>query len=408
MNSHQWTNDQLHQLDQTYYLPTFKRMPLALARGEGARVWDVEGREYLDALAGIAVCNLGHCHPRVVRAVQEQAARLIHISNFFVSEPQVLLSQKLVELSGLDRVFLSNSGAESVEGAIKIARKYAHARGRGGGILSMHGSFHGRTLATIATGKEKMQRGFGPMPAAFYRVPFNDIQAVRDRVDESIAAIIMEPVQGEGGIHVAKPCYVRALRELCDREGIALIFDEVQCGIARTGEWFAKDHYEVQPDIMTLAKGLGSGLPVGAILCNEKVSQAIDFGDHGTTFGGNPLACAAALATLQTIAEEDLLRKTTRKGFWLRQALGDAFGHHTALREVRGLGLMIGLEFDFDTKPLVMEMLERKVIANATAQNVLRLVPPLVITFEQIEKLVSVAAASLQALENRHALSTAS
>ncbi len=402
------TNARLHEIDQAYYLPTFKRMPLALARGEGARVWDVEGREYLDALAGIAVCNLGHCHPKVVKAVQEQAAKLIHISNFFVSEPQVALSKKLVELSGLDRVFLSNSGAESVEGAIKIARKYAHSHGRGGGIVSMHSSFHGRTLATIATGKEKMQRGFGPMPPAFHRVPFNDIQAVREVVDDSIAAIVLEPVQGEGGINVAKPCYLRALRELCDRENIALIFDEVQCGVARTGEWFAKDHYEVQPDIMTLAKGLGSGIPIGAILSNEKVSQAIDFGDHGTTFGGNPLACAAALATLETIESEDLLRKTTRKGFWLRQALDSALGKEAGLREIRGLGLMLGIEFDFDTKPLVMEMLERGVIANATAQNVLRLVPPLILSYEQIEKLVATISASVQALKGRTAAKSVS
>jgi len=402
------TNARLHEIDQAYYLPTFKRMPLALARGEGARVWDVEGREYLDALAGIAVCNLGHCHPKVVKAVQEQAAKLIHISNFFVSEPQVALSKKLVELSGLDRVFLSNSGAESVEGAIKIARKYAHSHGRGGGIVSMHSSFHGRTLATIATGKEKVQRGFGPMPPAFHRVPFNDIQAVREVVDDSIAAIVLEPVQGEGGINVAKPCYLRALRELCDRENIALIFDEVQCGVARTGEWFAKDHYEVQPDIMTLAKGLGSGIPIGAILSNEKVSQAIDFGDHGTTFGGNPLACAAALATLETIESEDLLRKTTRKGFWLRQALDSALGKDAGLREIRGLGLMLGIEFDFDTKPLVMDMLERGVIANATAQNVLRLVPPLILSYEQIEKLVATISASVQALKGRTAAKSVS
>lgn len=408
MNAHSWTNAKLHELDQTYYLPTFKRMPLALARGEGARVWDVEGHEYLDALAGIAVCNLGHCHPRVVQAIQDQAARLIHISNFFVSEPQVALSKKLVELSGLDRVFLSNSGAESVEGAIKIARKYAHTQGRGGGIVSMHSSFHGRTLATIATGKEKMQRGFGPMPPAFHRIPFNDLQAVRDVVDDSIAAIVLEPVQGEGGINVAKPCYLRALRELCDRENIVLIFDEVQCGMARTGEWFAKDHYEVQPDIMTLAKGLGSGIPVGAILSNEKVSRAIDFGDHGTTFGGNPLACAAALATLETIADEDLLRKTNRKGFWLKEALDEALSDRDGLREIRGLGLMIGLEFDFDTKPLVMEMLERGVIANATAQNVLRLVPPLVISQEQIEQLVSAITASVEALNRRQATASLS
>ena len=390
------TNAALHEADQKYYLPTFKRFPLAFRRGEGARLWDVEGREYLDALAGIAVCNLGHCHPKVVKAIQKQAQQLMHISNFFVSETQVMLSQKLVEISGLNRVFFSNSGAESVEGAIKIARKYAFSNGRGGGIISMENSFHGRTLATIATGKERMQRGFGPMPSGFHKVPFNDIEAVRAAVSEDIAAIILEPVQGEGGINLAKPCYLRALRELCDRENIVLIFDEIQCGVARTGEYFAKDHYEVQPDIMTLAKGLGNGLPVGAILSNEKVSGAIEFGDHGTTFGGNPMACAAGLATIEAIQEEDILRKTIRKGFWLKEMLEEKIGSHAGLKQIRGLGLMIGVEFDFETKPLVLKMMEHGVLANATAGNVLRLVPPLVISFEQLERLVDVIALSLK------------
>lgn len=393
------TNKELHQIDQQYYLPTFKRMPLAFERGEGCRIWDVEGKEYIDALAGIAVNNLGHCHPNVVQAVQEQAGKLMHISNFFVSEPQVALSQKLVERSGLERVFFSNSGAESVEGALKIARKYAHSKGRGGDIISMTNSFHGRTLATIATGKPKMQKGFGPMPSGFHRIPFNDIEAVRQAITKDTAAIILEPVQGEGGINVAKPCYLRALRELCDQEDIVLIFDEIQCGIGRTGELFAKDHYEVQPDIMTLAKGLGSGLPVGAILSNEKVSDAIDFGDHGTTFGGNPMACAAGLATINTMDEEGIYQQATRKGFWLKNLLENALGDHPALKEIRGLGLMIGVEFDFETKPLVMEMMQRGVLANATAGNVLRLVPPLVITYEELEQVVDVIKASIAHLE---------
>ncbi|MCB0595036.1 MAG: aspartate aminotransferase family protein [Lewinellaceae bacterium] len=390
------TNAALHEADQQYYLPTFNRFPLAFRRGEGARLWDVEGKAYIDALAGIAVCNLGHCHPKVVKAIQDQAGRLMHISNFFVSEPQVLLSQKLVEISGLSRVFFSNSGAESVEGAIKIARKYAFSNGRGGGIISMENSFHGRTLATIATGKERMQRGFGPMPSGFHKVPFNDIEAVRAAVSEDIAAIILEPVQGEGGINLAKPCYLRALRELCDRENIVLIFDEIQCGVARTGEYFAKDHYEVQPDIMTLAKGLGNGLPVGAILSNEKVSGAIEFGDHGTTFGGNPMACAAGLATIEAIQEEDILRKTIRKGFWLKEMLEEKIGSHAGLKQIRGLGLMIGVEFDFETKPLVLKMMEHGVLANATAGTVLRLVPPLIISFEELERVVDVIALSLK------------
>lgn len=392
------TNKSLHEIDQEHYLPTFKRYPLAFRKGKGCRIWDVEGREYLDVLAGIAVNNLGHCHPKVVKAIQKQAETLIHISNFFVSEPQVELSKRLTELSGLERVFFSNSGAESVEGAMKIARKYAHSKGRGGGVISMHNSFHGRTLATIATGKKKMQRGFGPMPSGFHQVPFNDIEAVRQEVSKEIAAIILEPVQGEGGINVAKPCYMRALRELCDKEDIVLIFDEIQCGIARTGTLFAKEQFEVQPDIMTLAKGLGSGLPVGAILSNEKVSSAIEYGDHGTTFGGNPMACAAALATINTIEEEGIAQQAEEKGAYLRRRLDKLKMRFPAMKEVRGLGLMIGVEFDFETKPLVAEMMKRGVLANATAGHVLRLVPPLIITEEEMDELVEVITQSLEAM----------
>ncbi|MCB0569062.1 MAG: aspartate aminotransferase family protein [Phaeodactylibacter sp.] len=393
------TNESLHQLDRQYYLPTFDRFPLAFSRGSGARLWDVEGNEYIDALAGIAVCNLGHCHPRVVQAIQQQASRLIHISNFFVSEPQVAFSKKLVALSGLGRVFLSNSGAEAVEGAIKIARKYARSKGRGGDILYMKGSFHGRTLATIAMGKERMQRGFGPMPAGFHQLPFNDMDAVRKIGSKDIAAVILEPVQGEGGINIAEPCFLRALREWCNQEDVVLIFDEVQCGLCRTGAWFAKDHYEVQPDIMTLAKGLGNGLPVGAILSNEKVSQAIEFGDHGTTFGGNPLACAAGLATLQAMEEENINEQARQKGFWLKEKLEERFGARPGLVEIRGLGLMIGLEFTFETKPLVKKMMEYGVLANATAGKVLRLVPPLVITYEELEKAIDAIERALEAVE---------
>ena len=396
------TNQALYSIDKANYLPTFNRIPLAFSRGEGARLWDVEGKEYIDALAGIAVCNLGHCHPRVVKAVQEQAQQLMHISNFFVSKPQVVLGQKLLDISGLDRVFFSNSGAESVEGAMKIARKYAYTNGRGGEIISMVGSFHGRTLATIATGKERMQRGFGPMPSGFKKVEFNNIEAIRNAISQETAAIILEPIQGEGGIRLAKPCYLRALRELCDRENIVLIFDEIQCGIGRTGEFFAKDHYEVQPDIMTLAKGLGNGLPIGAILSNEKVSTAMEYGDHGTTFGGNPVACAAGVATLEVLKEEEVLRQASRKGFWLKEMIEEKLGNHPKLKQIRGLGLMIGVEFDFETKPLVIKMIEHGVIANATATNVLRLLPPLLISFEELEQVVDVMVQSIEELETEN------
>lgn len=377
------TNDYYGEVDQTHYLPVFKRFPVAICCGSGSRVRDSEGKEYIDALAGIAVNNVGHCHPKVVAAIREQAGKLMHISNFFVSEPQVALSERLTRLSGIERVFFTNSGAESVEGAIKIARKYAHSKGRGGTILSFHGSFHGRTMATIATGKKKMQQGFDPIPAGFKQLPFNDIEAAKNAITDDVGAILIEPIQGEGGINVADRAFLQALKQICDSHGIVLIFDEIQCGMGRTGKLFAKDLLGIQPDVMTLAKGLGAGVPIGAVLASEKVSAALDFGDHGTTFGGNPLVCAAAMACLDVIEEENLLEAATEKGKWLKEEVKKM--NLPSVREVRGEGLMIGIDFDFETKPLVMEMLKNGVIANATAETVLRIVPPLNISYDDLK-----------------------
>ena len=395
MNSE--SNQAFIERDKKSYLQTFKRYPITLERGLGAHVWDVEGNEYIDALGGIAVNSVGHAHPHVSRAITEQAEKLIHISNFYLSKPQLLLSEKLKALSGLDRVFLTNSGAESVEGAIKIARKYAHSKGRGGNVISFQGSFHGRTLATIATGKKQMQQGFEPIPEGFLQVPLNDMKALMSVVDDQTAAIIIEPIQGEGGINVADEAFLKAVRNLCTKEDIVLIFDEIQCGIGRTGTFFAKEQFEVQPDIMTLAKALGGGVPVGAVLSNEKVSSAMDFGDHGTTFGGNPLVSAAALATLEVIENESLLTQAKEKGRWLVQQLEG--WNEPSIKEIRGKGLMIGIEFDFETKPLVQKMLEKGVLANATAGNVLRLVPPLNISHEDLDKVLNVLKESIQEIK---------
>ncbi len=388
------SNQSYYQLDKKHYLPTFNRYPLTLDRAKGAKVWDVEGKEYIDVLAGIAVNNVGHCHPQVVKAVQDQAAKLMHISNFFASVPQAKLAEKLTKLAGIERIFFSNSGAEAVEGAIKVARKYAHSIGRGGEVISMVNSFHGRTLATIATGKKAMQDGFEPIPSGFSQVPFNDIEALRKAVSKETAAIILEPVQGEGGIRPANAEYLKQVRELCNEHGIVLIFDEIQTGIGRTGKMFAKEHYGVQPDVMTLAKGLGSGVPIGAFLASEKVSAALNFGDHGTTFGGNPMVCAAALATLEVIEEENLLEEAGKKGEWLMKKLKEL--NLPAVKEIRGLGMMIGVEFEFETKPLVAVMLEKGLIGNATAGNVLRFVPPLNIAYEDLEKALAVVAETVQ------------
>lgn len=395
----QISNEYLYEEDKKYYLPTFKRFPLALIKGKGSRVWDADGKEYIDMLAGIAVNNVGHCHPKVVKAIQEQAAELIHISNFFVSPPQVALSKLLVDLSHLDHVFLSNSGAESVEGAIKIARKYASKQGRGGDIISMNNSFHGRTLATIATGQKKYQKGFAPIPTGFVQVDFNDIQALEAAITTDTAAVILEPVQGEGGIVPAQKEYLHAVRKLCDENNVLLIFDEIQCGIGRTGHFFAKDHFGVQPDILTLAKGLGGGTPIGAFLCNKKVGDAIDFGDHGTTFGGNPLSSAAALATIKTIMEENLIQAAREKGNWLMGIIRSWAIEHPMIREVRGLGLMIGVQMDRPAAPLVKALMDEGVIANATAESVLRLVPPLNIPEEDLVKVLDKLKAIISSIE---------
>ncbi|MEB2774831.1 aspartate aminotransferase family protein [Algoriphagus sp. D3-2-R+10] len=378
------TNQDLYTKDKENYLPTFNRFPIAFIKGKGSRLWDADGKEYIDLLAGIAVNNVGHCHPKVVKAIQEQAAQLMHISNFFVSPQQVALSELLVKISGLNRVFLTNSGAESVEGAIKIARRYAHKHGKGGKVISMQNSFHGRTLATIATGQEKYQQGFGPIPTGFAQVPFNDLAAVQAAIDKDTAAVIVEPIQGEGGVVPAEKAYLEGLRKLCDEQGVLLIFDEIQCGIGRTGNWFAKDHYGVQPDIMTLAKGLGGGAPIGALLCNEKVASAIEFGDHGTTFGGNPLVAASALATIEVINEEQLCKRATETSEWLQGKLAELIAKHDELESVRGLGLMLGVKMKSEAKPIVMRLLEEGIVANATAVNILRLVPALNISRDEL------------------------
>lgn len=390
------SSKELLEQDKNYYLQAFKRYPVVLERGKGAQVWDIKGNQYLDALAGIAVNSIGHAHPDFVKAVSEQLGKLVHISNFYLSRAQAKLSKELAERSGMQRVFLANSGTEAVEGAFKLARKYAHKNGRGGNIISFSGSFHGRTLAAIASGKKQMQKGFDPIPQGFMQVPFNDIEAVKKASDKNTAAVIIEPVQGEGGINCVDSDFLRELRNFCTRENIVLIFDEIQCGICRTGKFLAKDHYGIQPDIITLAKALGGGIPIGAFLASETVGEAIDYGDHGTTFGGNPLASRAALAVLDIIDKEELCKQSEKKGNLLTGKI--AAINDSRIKEIRGKGLMIGIEFSFETKALVTEMLNRGVLANSTAGNVLRLVPPLIISEQEIDSLVQVLSDSLKAV----------
>lgn len=376
-------------IDKKHYLQTYKRFPLTITKGEASYVWDEKGNKYIDALAGIAVTSLGHNHPKVVEAIKNQAEKLIHISNFFLTPPQAELTKKLADLSGLDRVFFANSGAEANEGALKIARKYAHSKNKGGEIISFEGCFHGRTMATIAMGKKGQQEGFEPIPEGFRMLPFNDLKAVKESVNDKTAAIIVEPIQGEGGIHPAKKDFLQGLRKICDKQDIVLIFDEVQCGMGRTGHFFAKDYYEVQPDIITSAKALGSGVPVSAIITNEKVASALNYGDHGTTFGGNPLATSAALATIEAMEEENLLSEAQEKGCWLMTKMEERGCKEIGVKEMRGLGLMIGIEFDMEAKPIVEKMMEKGVLANATAGNVLRIVPPLNISYDDLEVIIN-------------------
>ncbi len=393
-------------LESEYHLQVYRRLPLVPARGSGARIWDSNGREYIDALAGIAVLNVGHCHPHVVSAIQRQAAQLTHISNFFVTEAQAQLARRLCELSGLDRVFFNNSGAEANEGAFKLARNWYHSkRGgspRGGVIVSMEGCFHGRTLATIAAGKDIYQQGFEPIPSGYRRIPFNDVAALDRAVDGDTAAVIIEPIQGEGGVTAATPEFMQAARQICSDRGAALIFDEVQCGMGRTGTMFAYEQYGVRPDILSLAKGLGGGVPIGATIVSQEIADALPKGRHGTTFGGNPLACAAALATIEVIEDEDLLDRASELGDYLVEKLEAAREHEPSIKEIRGIGLMRGVVLDFEGAGVVRRMLDKGVISNCTALNVMRLIPPLVISKRDLDTVISVM---LQAIaEEKEAL----
>lgn len=376
-----------------YMMQTYARQPISIMRGRGTKVYDLEGREYIDFVGGIAVNILGHGHPDLVQAIQRQAAQLIHTSNLYYTEPQVKLARMLVDHSFADRVFFCNSGAEANEAAIKLSRRYSYDKYGAGRheIITMTNSFHGRTMATItATGQEKVQKGFEPLMPGFDYAPFNDFGAIEGMVNEKTAAIMLEPIQGEGGVHVANRPYLKNLRELCTQKDILLVFDEVQTGMGRTGTLFAYEQLGVEPDIMTLAKGLGGGMPIGACLATEPVAAAFTPGTHASTFGGNPLACAAALAVCRVLSEGPLpvLDHAKRMGEYLAKALADCKDRYRVVRDVRGLGLLQGLELEIDAKAVVADCLARGVLVNATSERVLRFVPPLVITQGEIDTLI--------------------
>ncbi|HBT46719.1 MAG TPA: acetylornithine transaminase [Peptococcaceae bacterium] len=386
-------------LGQQYVMHTYSRYPVALVRGEGVRVWDADGREYLDFVGGLAVNSLGHCHPRVVAAIREQAGRLLHCSNLYWIEPQVELARLLVENSDLDKVFFCNSGAEANEAAIKLARKWAKAH-KGEDcyeIITMRRSFHGRTLATLtATGQEKFQRGFEPLPPGFRYVPFNDLKALEDVVTGRTCAVMLEPVQGEGGVYPADPHYLLAVAELCRREGILLIFDEVQCGLGRTGHLFAYQYYGVKPDIMTLAKALAGGVPIGAMLAREEVAAAFAPGDHASTFGGNPLAAAAGVAAFQALLEEGLVENAAQQGEYLIGRLKSLASPFPQVVEIRGRGLMVGMEIEGPADAIAGACLDRGLLINSCHGRVLRLLPPLTVKKEEIDAALAILEAVMK------------
>jgi acetylornithine aminotransferase len=336
---------------------------------------------------------LGHCHQKVTQALQQQALRLVHTSNLFYTEPQIKLARTLVDHSFADKVFFCNSGAEANEAAIKLARRWAHAKDGAGRfeIVSMLNSFHGRTLATLtATGQEKVQKGFEPLPEGFHHVPFNDGDALASAVSAKTAAVLVEPVQGEGGVRVATPAFLKACRDITRERGALLIFDEVQTGIGRTGRLFAYEHFGVAPDIMTLAKGLGCGIPIGACLATDEVATVFTPGSHGSTLGGNPLACAAALAVLEVVLEDkDILGHCTQMGEYFMKGLKDLQGRCPAITDIQGLGLMIGVEVTMDARELVHDLRKRGILINATSERKLRFVPPLIVTHAEIDRVVT-------------------
>jgi acetylornithine/N-succinyldiaminopimelate aminotransferase len=386
-------NRDVAKLTDKYVAQTYARYPIALVRGKGARVWDADGKEYLDFLAGIAVNSLGHCHPSIVRAIRQQAGKLLHVSNLYHIPPQSELARELCRHSFAHRVFFCNSGAEANEAAIKLARRYgaAHLSGKYE-ILSAHNSFHGRTLATLtATGQEKVRAGYDPLPEGFRQIPFNDLRAAEEAIDgQKTVAILVEPIQGEGGINVPDEDYLRGLRELCDRRGLLLIFDEVQTGMGRTGKLFGYENFNVTPDIMTLAKALGGGLPLGAMLAREEVAKSFVPGSHASTFGGNPLACSVGLAVMKTLVQGGVLKNCARMGKVFVQGLQRLKERFSFVQSIRGKGLLLGLELDMEGSQIVETCMQEGLLLNCTAYKILRFVPPLTITEKEIAQGLSI------------------
>jgi acetylornithine aminotransferase len=380
-------------------MKTYGRQPLVLVRGQGCRVWDETGAEYLDFVAGLAVCNLGHAHPEVIAAAYQQLQKLVHVSNLYYTTPQVELAEELVRVSFADRVFFANSGAEVIEGAIKLCRRYSQerfgpARHR---IICMSNSFHGRTLGALsATGQDKFWQGFQPLLPGFVFVPFGDLKALKAAVDDSICAILLEPVQGEGGVQIPPPDFLPGVRQLCHDTGILLVLDEVQTGLGRTGRLFAHEHFGITPDVMTLAKALANGLPMGALLATEAVAQAFVPGTHASTFGGGPAIAAAATVVLRLLGSPAFLAEVRENGDYLKGKLARVQAAFPVIKEIRGLGLMWGLELAGEGAPLVAACRERGLLINCTQGNIIRLLPPLIVSRAELDQGVEILTAALK------------
>jgi predicted acetylornithine/succinylornithine family transaminase len=376
---------------EQYIFPTYTRSPVVLTKGKGMKVWDSEGKEYLDFASGIAVLNIGHLHPRVVEAIHKQSKTLMHVSNLYYSEPQIKLAELLVKHSFADKVFFCNSGAEANEAAIKLARKVKKDKGESNRyeIITMENSFHGRTMATLsATGQKKFHHGFEPLLDGFTYVPFNNSKAVEDAITDTTCAVMVEPIQGEGGVNCPSPDYLKNLRDICDQNGLLLMFDEVQVGMGRTGKLFAYQHYGVEPDIMTLAKAMAGGMPVGAMLAKEEIASSFSRGTHASTFGGNPLSSAAGIATMEALIQDKILENCQEMGEYFYSKLLSLKEKHSFIKKVKGKGLILGIELSFECAEIAMDCLKRGLLIICTMGNILRFLPPLIITEKEIDILI--------------------
>jgi acetylornithine/N-succinyldiaminopimelate aminotransferase len=392
------TTEELIALSDRYIMSTYKRFPIVPTRGLGVHVWDYDGKPYLDLVGGIAVCALGHSHPRVVEAVKRQVELLTHVSNLYHIENQIHLAQLLVENSCLDKVFFCNSGAEANEAAIKLARKYASEKMEGKyELITMQDSFHGRTLATVtATGQSRFQAGFAPLPEGFRYIPYNDLAALDAAVSDRTCGVMVEPIQGESGVIIPAPGYLQGVRKICNERGLLMIVDEVQTGLGRTGTLFACEQEEVVPDMITLAKALGNGFPIGALLAAKEVAAAFVPGSHGSTFGGNPLATAAGIAVMETLLDGEILDNCSRVGDYFLDRLAELKAKNDRVREVRGRGLIIALELTVPGADVVLKCMKRGLLINCTGGNVLRFVPPLILTKADVDKAVGILSEVLE------------